>query len=194
MLSEPTDECLLYEYFLPSSFPFHDTHVLKSDFFEIGFAEALASTSPSDLYYYALPLGTPIPGTNPTTTITSGKTTTTVTAPSTIKTYAPSCSTCISSLMEIFAPYANDTSLLLGLTYPPAASAAVKQCGTGYAPGPYNIVASPTPPVSAGSSGSAGRRSVNLLVGGQPIWGVLVAMGSVLGTVVLAVVMSLGLL
>lgn len=106
------------------------------------FAESLASSSPSDLYYYSLPLGTPIPG---TTNTTSGSSTTTTRAAA--ATYAPSCSTCVSDLMSIFAPYASDTSLLLGLTYPPAAAAANKECGTGYAPGPETVVASPTPPV-----------------------------------------------
>lgn len=63
--------------------------------------------------------------------------------------------------MNIFAPFASDTSLLLGLTYPPAASAANKQCGTGYAPGPESVVASPTPPVPLSTSTAGSHNSVN---------------------------------
>lgn len=127
----------------------------------VGFVEALAQSSPSDLYYYSLPLGTPIPGTTPTTTAPSsggGHLTSTSTSTSSTSTpattFAPSCSGCVSSLMAIFAPYASDPSYLLGLTYPPAASAANKQCGDGYVPGPETVVASPTPPVPHAPSNS----------------------------------------
>jgi hypothetical protein len=132
----------------------------------IGFTEALAQTSPSDLYYYSLPLGTPIPG---TTTSSDGgglRTSTSTSSTSTpATTFAPSCSGCVSSLMAIFAPYASDSSYLLGLTYPPAASAANKQCGDGYAPGPETVVASPTPPVPlAPSNSKAGGALSNRII------------------------------
>jgi len=135
----------------------------------IGFAEALAQTSPSDLYYYALPLGTPVPGTTPTTTSSGdGHSTSTSTStspvPAPATTFAPSCSTCVQSLMAIFAPYATDPSYLLALTYPPAAKAANKQCGKGYAPGPETVVASPTPPVPRSLSSTGGALSERVVL------------------------------
>jgi len=134
------------------------------------FAEALAQTSPSDVYYYALPLGTPVPGTTPTTTPSGGgghstsTSTSTSPAPGPATTFAPSCSTCVQSLMAIFAPYATDPSYLLALTYPPAAKAANKQCGNGYAPGPETVVASPTPPVPRSLSSTSGALSERVVL------------------------------
>lgn len=73
------------------------------------YADAVHSTNPSDLYFYQLALGTPLP--NITT---------------------PSCSACTKTVMGIFAQQATNLSSL-ELTYPPAASAATKTCGQAYA-------------------------------------------------------------
>ncbi|KAF8309370.1 hypothetical protein DL93DRAFT_1773336 [Clavulina sp. PMI_390] len=143
------------------------------------FAEALAESTPEDLYYFSLPLGTPIPGTDnvETTTLANGVTTTT-TAVTPGVTYAPTCSTCVAALMDIFAPFASRSDLLLGLTYPPAASAANKQCGTGYAPGPETIAAnaSPTPPVPVSTTTSEKATSA--------AWGISVPVGTMMSVVV----------
>ncbi|QRV76235.1 transporter protein Sec23 [Ceratobasidium sp. AG-Ba] len=74
------------------------------------FVEAVASTSPSDTYFYALPLGTPVP---PKST--------------------PSCSACIKSLMALYANYATDTTLPLAKSYPSAQKLASSSCGADYA-------------------------------------------------------------
>ncbi|KAG8958326.1 hypothetical protein FRC03_009220 [Tulasnella sp. 419] len=74
------------------------------------FADAVAASSPADFYYYALPLGTPIPG----------------------KTQ-PSCSTCIQSLLSIYATQANNKTMLISKTYSDAADLARNTCGAKYA-------------------------------------------------------------
>jgi hypothetical protein len=76
------------------------------------FVDAVASAEgPSDLYYYSLPLGNPIP---PKST--------------------PSCSACVQSLLALYASYANNTTLPIHDTYPDAAKKANDQCGDSYAP------------------------------------------------------------
>ncbi|KAG8717263.1 hypothetical protein FRC08_007891 [Ceratobasidium sp. 394] len=74
------------------------------------FVEAVASTSPSDTYFYALPIGTPVPQKS-----------------------APSCSACIKSLMALYANHATDTTLPLSKVYPPAQKFATSACGADYA-------------------------------------------------------------
>ncbi|KDQ13325.1 hypothetical protein BOTBODRAFT_33650 [Botryobasidium botryosum FD-172 SS1] len=74
------------------------------------FIEAAAAKIPSDLYFYNLPVGVPIP---PYVT--------------------PSCSPCVESLMSVYASYANNSSLALASTYPAAAVASENRCGTQYA-------------------------------------------------------------
>lgn len=88
---------------------------------------AVLSGVPSDIYFYQLPLGTPLPGTNTDQGIKMTAT----------------CSTCIRSLMELYSQYLprtdgggglnNGTDLLIRNTYPDASSFVSKQCGTGYA-------------------------------------------------------------
>lgn len=74
------------------------------------FVEAVASTSPSDTYFYALPLGTPVPQKS-----------------------TPSCSACIKSLMALYANHATDSTLSLSKVYPPAQKLAASSCGADYA-------------------------------------------------------------
>ncbi|KAG8748469.1 hypothetical protein FRC10_003602 [Ceratobasidium sp. 414] len=77
---------------------------------QAGFVEAVASTSPSDTYFYALPLGSPVPQKS-----------------------APSCSACIKSLMALYANHATDSTLPLSKVYPSAQKFATSSCGTDYA-------------------------------------------------------------
>ena len=72
--------------------------------------DAVAATTPSDFYFFTLPLGTPLP--NNTT---------------------PTCSGCVQSLMEIYAGVASDTDLEISKTYPLAAERAISVCGPKYA-------------------------------------------------------------
>ncbi|KAG8985191.1 hypothetical protein FRB93_006034, partial [Tulasnella sp. JGI-2019a] len=72
--------------------------------------DAVASPSPSDFYFYTLPLGTPLPNNT-----------------------KPSCSTCTESLLAIYATQASNTSLMISKTYPAAADLAIKGCGARYA-------------------------------------------------------------
>ncbi|CAE6521434.1 unnamed protein product [Rhizoctonia solani] len=74
------------------------------------FVESVASSSPVDTYFYALPLGTPVP---PKST--------------------PSCSPCIKSLMSLYAESATDKSLPLSKVYSSAQKLAVNSCGADYA-------------------------------------------------------------
>lgn len=96
-----------------------------------GFVEAVAASSPSDVYYYTLPLGTPVP-----------------------KGTVPSCSTCIQSLLTIYNTYSANTSLLISQTYGLAAASANQQCGAQYAvPGTVHN--------STGSNGCGARSRVS---------------------------------
>ncbi|KIM24263.1 hypothetical protein M408DRAFT_331887 [Serendipita vermifera MAFF 305830] len=119
------------------------------------FAEALAATPPSDVYFYQLPLGTPLPGTTVTTTASQAASTTsasrkahirreTLLYPDFIKraageaakiTITPTCSACTQSLMGIYASYATNSSLLINDTYGDAQRAVADSsaCGSGYA-------------------------------------------------------------
>ena len=88
---------------------------------------AAANSAPSDIYFYQLPLGTPLPG-------TGTRNGTRVSA---------TCSTCIRSLMGVYSQYIpkaiggggldNGTELLIGRTYQDASTFVSKQCGSGYA-------------------------------------------------------------
>ncbi|KAG9010231.1 hypothetical protein FRB90_007896, partial [Tulasnella sp. 427] len=80
------------------------------------FVDAVASTSPVDFYFYTLPLGTPLP--NKTT---------------------PSCSTCVESLLSIYATQAGNQSLDISKTYASAASKAADVCGANYATIPDGV-------------------------------------------------------
>ncbi|CAE6469906.1 unnamed protein product [Rhizoctonia solani] len=71
------------------------------------FVESVASSSPVDTYFYALPLGTPVPQKS-----------------------TPSCSPCIKSLMSLYAESATDKSLPLSKVYPSAQKLAVNSCAT----------------------------------------------------------------
>lgn len=94
------------------------------------FVDAVAGANngaPSDIYFYQLPLGTPLPGTGTKDGI---KLTTT-------------CSTCTRSLMGVYLQYIpkadggggldNGTALAIRDTYQGASSFVSKQCGAGYA-------------------------------------------------------------
>ncbi|CAE6422970.1 unnamed protein product [Rhizoctonia solani] len=74
------------------------------------FVESVASSSPVDTYFYALPIGTPVPQKS-----------------------IPSCSPCIKSLMSLYAGYATDKSLPLSKVYSPAQKLAASSCGPDYA-------------------------------------------------------------
>ncbi|KAF8605129.1 hypothetical protein BDV93DRAFT_522001 [Ceratobasidium sp. AG-I] len=74
------------------------------------FVEAVASTSPSDTYFYALPIGTPVPQKS-----------------------TPSCSACIKSVMALYASYATDGNLPLSKVYAPAQKLTADTCGKDYA-------------------------------------------------------------
>ncbi|CAE6531401.1 unnamed protein product [Rhizoctonia solani] len=74
------------------------------------FVESVASSSPVDTYFYALPLGTPVP-----------------------QKLTPSCSPCIKSLMSLYAESATDKSLPLSKVYSSAQKLASSSCGTDYA-------------------------------------------------------------
>ncbi|KIM24751.1 hypothetical protein M408DRAFT_26717 [Serendipita vermifera MAFF 305830] len=119
------------------------------------FAEALAATPPSDVYFYQLPLGTPLPGTTVTATASQAASTTsasrkahirreTLLYPDFIKraageaakiTITPTCSACTQSLMGICASYATNSSLLINDMYGDAQRAVADSsaCGSGYA-------------------------------------------------------------
>jgi len=94
------------------------------------FVDAVAAAStgaPSDIYFYQLPLGTPLPGTGTKNGIK----------------LAATCSTCIRSLMSVYSQYIpkanggggldNGTELLIQQTYQDASDFVGKQCGSGYA-------------------------------------------------------------
>ncbi|CUA76744.1 hypothetical protein RSOLAG22IIIB_02214 [Rhizoctonia solani] len=74
------------------------------------FVESVASSSPVDTYFYALPLGTPVPQKS-----------------------TPSCSPCIKSLMSLYADSATDKSLPLSKVYSAAQQLAADSCGAEYA-------------------------------------------------------------
>lgn len=78
------------------------------------YVEAAHSTDPSDLYFYQLPIGIPLPNNT-----------------------SPSCSSCTKSLMSLYAQALEsapkDTLADLISTYESAQILAVAQCGTGYA-------------------------------------------------------------
>ncbi|GAB1518948.1 hypothetical protein RhiTH_002013 [Rhizoctonia solani] len=74
------------------------------------FVESVASSSPVDTYFYALPIGTPVPQKS-----------------------TPSCSPCTKSLMSLYAQYATDKSLPLSKVYSPAQKLAANSCGADYA-------------------------------------------------------------
>ena len=94
------------------------------------FVDAVAAAhngAPSDIYFYQLPMGTPLPGTG-----TKGG----------IK-LAATCSTCVRSLMGVYSQYIptanggggldNGTDLLIKQTYQDASTFVSTQCGSGYA-------------------------------------------------------------
>ncbi|KAJ1311415.1 hypothetical protein OPQ81_009905 [Rhizoctonia solani] len=85
------------------------------------FVESVASSSPVDTYFYALPLGTPVPQKS-----------------------TPSCSPCIKSLMSLYAESAADKSLPLSKVYSSAQKLAVDSCGTDYAQSIANSAAART--------------------------------------------------
>jgi hypothetical protein len=79
------------------------------------YLNAVHNSNPSDLYFYSLPLGIPLP---PTTT--------------------PSCSACSKTIMGLYSTALQDPSqanLLTGLksTYKASAQIALQHCGAGFA-------------------------------------------------------------
>lgn len=74
------------------------------------FVDAVGAASTSDFYFYTLALGTPLPNTT-----------------------IPSCSTCVQSLMNIYAGQANNSALEISKTYGSAAAKANAVCGAKYA-------------------------------------------------------------
>lgn len=74
------------------------------------FVDAVSAASASDFYFYTLALGTPLPNNS-----------------------VPSCSTCIESLMAIYATQATNSSLDISKTYGAAAIKANAVCGAKYA-------------------------------------------------------------
>jgi hypothetical protein len=78
------------------------------------YVEAAHSTDPSDLYYYQLPIGIPLP-----------------------KSTVPSCSGCTKSLLALYSQAlqnaAPGTLSNLQNTYASGANLAVAKCGAGYA-------------------------------------------------------------
>lgn len=114
--------------------------------------DAVASSSPVDFYFYTLPLGTPLP--NKTT---------------------PSCSTCVESLLSIYATQAGNKTLDISKTYPGAASKAIDVCGANYATIPDGVS------LSGGISlkFASGKEMVWLSVMWTCLVGVLVGVGLV---------------
>ena len=97
------------------------------------YVEAAHSSSPSDLFFYQLPQGLPLP--NGT---------------------APSCSSCVKSLMGAYASALGTNAAALGplgQTYGAAEKEAVAQCGEGYAQA--------TTAVEGGAANGAGRVGVS---------------------------------
>ncbi|CAE6396130.1 unnamed protein product [Rhizoctonia solani] len=78
------------------------------------FVESVASSSPVDTYFYALPLGTPVP-----------------------QKLTPSCSPCIKSLMSLYAESATDKSLPLSKVYSSAQKLASSSCATATSTSPF---------------------------------------------------------
>ncbi|KAG8848554.1 hypothetical protein FRB96_001081 [Tulasnella sp. 330] len=99
-------------------------------------ADAVASPSPSDFYFFTLPLGTPLPNNT-----------------------VPSCSTCTESLLAIYATQASNSSLLISKTYAAAADIAIKGCGARYA----IAMDSTSGALAAARVGEAGMRRMMLV-------------------------------
>lgn len=118
------------------------------------FVDAVVATPPSDIYFYQLPLGTPLPGTssNASTGSPASKRRRAVAVPVTLTassapedveemdggetkavSVTPTCSACTQSLMAIYAGYATNSSLLISQTYAGAQRAVQAACGSGYA-------------------------------------------------------------
>ena len=107
------------------------------------YADAIAGSPPSDIYFYQLPLGTPLPGTTVTTTSVGASSTASKVAEEEQlakraskdeKTnITPTCSPCTRSLMDVYATYAQNSSLLISTTYASAQRALEETCGSGYA-------------------------------------------------------------
>lgn len=93
------------------------------------FADAVAASPPSDIYFYQLPLGTALPGSS-----TSSSSSASETAGPRGLSVTPTCSPCTQSLMSIFASYATNSSLLISDMYPLAQQLTDQACGIGYAP------------------------------------------------------------
>lgn len=79
------------------------------------YIQAVKNLNPSDLYYYSLPQGIPLP-----------------------KTATPTCSACSKSVMGIYATALEDATtgpLLTGLksAYPPSAALSAQLCGAAFA-------------------------------------------------------------
>jgi len=74
------------------------------------YLEALADTSPDDLYFYSLPLGISLPNTT-----------------------VPTCSECTKAVMSIYSQFAINATLPLSHTYPAAQNKTATACGDGYA-------------------------------------------------------------
>lgn len=116
------------------------------------FVDAVASSSPVDFYFYTLPLGTPLP--NKTT---------------------PSCSTCVESLMSIYATQAGNKTLDISKTYAGAASKAIDVCGANYASIPDGVSLSG----SVGMKFGSGKEMIWLSMMWASLVGVLVGVGLV---------------
>jgi len=73
------------------------------------YLEALADSSPDDLYFYSLPLGIALPNTT-----------------------EPTCSECTKAVMSIYSQFATNGTLPVSHTYPPAQNKTSATCGDGY--------------------------------------------------------------
>lgn len=92
------------------------------------FADAVAALQPSDAYFYQLPLGTPLPGTQVSSTSSADG----ASATSGVAVTA-TCSACTQSLMAVYAEYASNSSLLISKTYSAAEQLVGNACGSQYA-------------------------------------------------------------
>lgn len=72
--------------------------------------DLIIRSRPSDTYFYALPIGTPVPQKS-----------------------TPSCSACIKSVMALYASHATDGNLPLSKVYAPAQKLTADTCGKDYA-------------------------------------------------------------
>ncbi|KAG8758711.1 hypothetical protein FRC14_007555 [Serendipita sp. 396] len=104
---------------------------LRSDTF--CYVDSLVASPPADIYLYQLPLGTPLPGSSSSSSANSAQSTSAADGGGSGVNVKPSCSSCSQSVMNIYAQYAGNSSLLISQTYPGAQRAVEAACGSGYA-------------------------------------------------------------